>query len=238
MMIYLYNSFENIPGRETEFSVPAVIDVFRASTTIAAALSNGAEKIFPVMTVEEAFSLKNELNISGVLLGGERQGHKVNGFDLGNSPFEYDEITVKGKTIILSTTNGTKSLLKVGAAGTAVICGFINMHKVVQYLQREADITIVLSGKEDRFSLEDAVCGGMLISEMLKLKDYELNDGAKSAHQLFLSVKNDYVNFLRKCDHGVYLRSIGFERDVEFCLTLNKLDIIPVYKEGAITSYE
>jgi len=234
MYIYLYNSFENIPGGILKKSVSVVIDVLRASTTISTALLNGCKKIYPVETVEKALALNKNLDKGETLLCGERKGKKVEGFNLGNSPFEYDDKTVKGKSIILTTTNGTYSLLMVSKSKEVIVCGFVNIQKVVDYIKNKKNVVIVLSGKERRFSMEDAVCGGMLLDLLLKDNIFVLNDEGSAILRIYQTLKDNYKECLKASEHGIYLKKIGFGKDLDYCFNLNTHNVLPVFKDGVI----
>ena len=236
MEINLYNSFESIPADILRNSAAVVIDVFRASTTICTALINGCSKIYPVETVDDAVKLYERLDQEKTFLCGERSGVKIDGFHFGNSPFEYKKELVKNKDLIFTTTNGTYTLLKAKDSDPVVVCGFVNIGTVVKYLKDLDVITILLSGRDRRFSLEDAVCGGMLVNNMLVNNVVQINDGASAALRLYLSVKENCKDCLYNCEHASYLKEIGFETDLEYCLNLNTHDILPFYKDGVIKS--
>ena len=136
-----------------------VIDVLRASTTIAAALSNGAKEIIPVATIEAAVKISGNLFGDVTLLGGERHGKAIPGFHLGNSPAEYSEERVRGKSIIFSTTNGALALAKARYARELLVCGFVNISTVVDFFRAQPhDFIILCSGNNGMLSMEDSVC--------------------------------------------------------------------------------
>ena len=199
-----------------------VLDVLRATTTIAAALANGAEKIYPVASIKEAFSLKKK--IPDALLGGERGGIKVPGFDLGNSPLEYQNIA--GKTVILSSTNGTKTLKKVASAQKLLAGGIANAQAVALYLLKlELDVIFMPSGTDFQFSLEDFAGAGYIISLLAKQKKLELTDRAFVSLKIAQNTKP--LDILTRSFHGQRLINLGFKADVEFCAKLNSLEVVP-----------
>ncbi|MFH1219845.1 MAG: 2-phosphosulfolactate phosphatase [Candidatus Eisenbacteria bacterium] len=214
----------------------AVVDVLRVCTTIAHALANGCERIIPVESVEAATNLTASLDKKVTLLGGEKEGRRIDGFNLGNSPLEYTPDVVKGKTIIMATTNGTRAIWRSQAAKEILIASFVNMATVADFVGRMGGglLTIVCAGRQGRFAMEDAVCAGMLIDLLAKENDSDLSDGANAARLLYRMNEQSIENLLRECEHGRYLRSLGFEADIEACSKVDSLRILPVVKEGRI----
>lgn len=213
----------------------AIVDVLRVCTTIAHALTSGCDRIIPVESVEAATNLTASLDKKVTLLGGEKEGRRIDGFNLGNSPLEYTPEMVKGKTIIMATTNGTKAMWKSQAAKEILIASFVNVSAVVDHVRKAGDfVTFVCAGKQGRFAIEDAACAGMLIDRLADQGDLDLSDGASAARALFQIHRQSIEGLLRECEHGRYLRSIGFEGDIEACSKVDSLRILPVVKEGRI----
>src|SRR4030066_242814 len=145
-----------------------VIDVLRASSTIVAALSNGAKEVVPVGTVEFAVKVSGGIFGGQALLGGERNTKKIEGFALGNSPSEYTKEVVNGKSIVFYSTNGSRAIVKAKYSANLFICSFNNLKALAKHLKKlNEDVIILCSGNNNFFSLEDSVCAGMLISEMV-----------------------------------------------------------------------
>ena len=213
-----------------------VIDVLRACTTVAFAMDGGCERIIPVASVEAATNLVQSLDKKVTLLGGEREGKRIDGFDLGNSPLEYSADVVKGKTVILATTNGTKAISMSQGAEEILIGSFVNMSSVVDRIGKAQNdrLTIVCAGESDRFALEDAVCAGMLIERLSDGRDLELSDGAHAARLLYRMNEQSILSLLKNCEHGRYLDGLGFEKDLEICSAVDSLKILPIVKEGRI----
>jgi len=213
-----------------------VIDVLRVSTTIAYALYNGCERIIPVESVEAATNLASSLDRKVTLLCGEKEGKRIDGFDLGNSPLEYSSDVVKGKTAIIATTNGTRAIAKGRGAKEILVASFVNLASVAEYTSKvkQSPVMIVCAGKLGRFSLEDAVCAGMLIERLKDRTDLELNDAAVAAASLFDLNRDSISELLKTCEHGRYLASIGFSEDLEVCGKVDSLKILPIVKEGRI----
>lgn len=215
-----------------------VIDVLRASSTIAQALYNGCKDIIPVESAERALDLMQKIGKEYVLLCGERDGQKIEGFDLGNSPFEYSSQVVQDKTLIFATTNGSKAIVKAATGEKVVVGSFVNFREVLELvLNLNKDLSIICSGKENRFALEDAVCGGMFVHKLLENKKADLNDGSQAALGLYQKHKDNLLKVLEGCDHGKFLSSLGFEKDLNFCSQLNSLPVLPILENGRIVKY-
>ncbi|MFH1313562.1 MAG: 2-phosphosulfolactate phosphatase [Candidatus Eisenbacteria bacterium] len=228
------------PGEIDESTVKgrtvALIDVLRACTTAVYAMSGGCERIIPVATVEAATNLAASLDKKVTLLGGEREGKRIDGFDLGNSPLEYTSDVVNKKTIILATTNGTRTISMSQGAKEILIASFVNMRAVVDYASGldEDLLTVICAGQDDRFALEDAVCAGMLIDRLCKDNDVDLSDGAHAARLLYRQNEQAIPSLLKDCEHGRYLESLGFGEDLEACARVDSLRVLPIVKEGRI----
>ncbi len=214
-----------------------VIDVLRATSTMVTALANGCQSIIPVLSPEDA--IERRLTLPGSLLGGERHALPIEGFDLGNSPFDYVPEKVGGKRVIITTTNGTRAIRDAGAAPKIWMASFINMQSIILAVLRQFEnsdklqgIVVFCAGTEERFDLPDTLCAGMLIDGLGS--NVALNDLGEAARMLYHSSENYLVNRIRESAHGKKLISLGFERDVVYCSTPNILPIIPVFEEGEI----
>ncbi len=225
----------NVPAKKAEGKVFVVIDVLRATTTIIEALSNGCTEVIPVATVDEALKQAKKSAQEETLIGGERGGLKVDGFDLGNSPREYTRDVVSGKRVILTTTDGTKAFQRVAGCEFVLVGGFTNAHAVVQRcIAFKADLVIVPAGLRGVFSLEDVVCGGMMI-DLLEKKGVALTDGARAACILYKAFNRDLLEMARTSEHGRELIQLGFEEDLAFCLQTSVSSSVPVFRKGSIT---
>jgi 2-phosphosulfolactate phosphatase len=212
-----------------------VIDALRATTTIIEALSNGCTEVIPVVTVDEAFDLAKKSSPEDTLIGGERGGFKVDGFDLGNSPREYTREVVSGKKVILTTTDGTKAIHWVAACEHVLVGAFTNVSAVVQRcIALGVDPVMVPAGKKGKFSLEDAVCGGMMI-DLLEKRGVELTDAARGAGILYKAFDDDLLEMARISEHGRTLIQRGFEEDLGFCVQTDVSSLVPVFRKGSIT---
>jgi len=217
--------------------IVAVIDILRATSVMVQAISQGASEIIPVETVEKAFQLAKTFPPNTTLLGGERESRKIEGFDLGNSPREYQGEKVRGKRLILTTTNGTRAFHSVSSALEILAGSFLNINATAQRcLEGERDLLLFPSGDEGNFSLEDTVCGGMLIDRMIKKggKPVVLNDASYSAHILYQRFQNNIGEAFYLSHHGRNLVYQGFEEDLLFCAQVDVTNLVPVFKEGVI----
>lgn len=217
-----------------------VIDVLRATTVIATALNNGAKEIIPVGTIEFAMKISGDAFGGHRLLGGERNIKKIEGFNLGNSPLEYDKDIIEGKSIILFTSNGTKAIVKAKFSENLITCSYFNLNAVTNYLlSLNVDFDILCAGDNGRFSLEDTVCAGKLITEITKLKeDVQLTDSARSSVALNKSFGKSIIKMLTETEHGTKLKENGFDEDLNYCAKLSKSDVVPFYKGGVIKNFE
>ena len=214
-----------------------VIDVLRVTSVIVHAMSQGAMEIFPVKTVEEAFQKAKTFPRNMTLLGGERESQKIEGFDLGNSPREYIAGNVRGKRLILTSTNGTKAFHSVASAAEVLVGSFFNISATAERsLKPDRDVLIFPSGDEKNFSLEDTVCGGMLINRIIRMgkKSITLTDASYSAHILYQRFEANLVEAFRISRHGKELIDRGHEEDLPYCAQIDITNIVPIFKEGAI----
>jgi 2-phosphosulfolactate phosphatase len=235
MKLEVFLSLSEFEEGDAKGKRAVVIDVLRACTTIVYAFKNGAERVIPVSSVEDATRLLPTLDKKATLLGGESEGKKIDGFDLGNSPLEYKRQKVKGKTILMTTTNGTIALVRSKGAKELLAGCFVNFDAVSDRLTSgRLDVAIICAGKKGEFALEDAACAGMLVQKMLeKNTELQLNDGALAA--LLLAEKYPVVpELLEISSHGKYLISLGFEKDLKICSKLNSAQILPLVEDGRI----
>jgi 2-phosphosulfolactate phosphatase len=211
-----------------------VIDVLRASSTITVALNNGAREIIPVASIESAVKISGSLFGEVTLRGGERNGKTIEGFNLGNSPLEYSETAVKGKSIIYCTTNGSVAMAKSRYARTLAVGSFINLTATTDFIRNEhKDFLFICAGRANsigNFSLEDVVCAGMMIQNLLKADslEVELSDSAKAAHALSKSFGRSILKMLKTSEHGKYLIEIGFAEDLKICAQVDSVPVLPI----------
>ena len=214
-------------------SAVVVIDVFRASTTIAAALAAGARFVLPVADVEQAVKLADPYAENEVLLGGERECLRIDGFQLGNSPRECTREAVGGKVIIFTTTNGTRALAAAKDAGTVLVGGFVNFSAVAAAVAGYEDVTLLCAGNGGRLSLEDFVCAGGLVNELAK-EGSQLDDAALAARAAYRSLKPNLARALAATEHAVRLAGLGFRADLDLALKVDTIPVVPHLSEGRI----
>ena len=233
-----------------------VIDVLRACSTITHALSQGCRAIYPFASVRGCLERARVMGRDKVLLGGERGGLRIKGFHLGNSPLEYSREVVEGKDVLFTTTNCTKNLnaiTRLGKPKEVLICSLLNLPAVADYLVRKAGsevpslpptpyslppsdwVHLALSGTNGEVSLEDVVCGGMLIHRLVgAYSNTPLSDSARLAHVTYLHYKDNPRQALLDSTHGRRLIGLGMKRDVDFCGRVGVYDLVPRYSKGAV----
>jgi 2-phosphosulfolactate phosphatase len=220
--------------------VVAVIDVLRASTTVAAALANGARAVIPFESSEEVVVRSKSFARGDVRLAGERRMRAVPGFDFGNSPLEFTRTAVEGKTVLLSTTNGTGTLVNVQGARDVVVASYVNFSAALALLRSairgRTDVTIVCAGRERQFSLEDAACAGRFTRHIVQaLPDTELNDAAQAAVMIDGHYGDGLERLFAESEHGRALAEAGFAEDIAVCASLDAYSVVPIYSDRQIT---
>lgn len=206
-------------------SIVVVIDVLRATSSITYGIENGAEAIIPVAQVEDCLNFAN----SGYLLAAERNGEVVEGYDFGNSPFSYTKEKVKDKTIVLTTTNGTKALhMARDRAYQVVIGSFLNLTALSNWLKiQDKNVLLLCAGWKDKFNLEDTLFAGAVVN-LLRNDFIHFDDSCVAAEDMYLLAKNDLRTYLYKSSHSHRLEQLNIEADVQFCLKLDICEAIPV----------
>lgn len=210
-----------------EGKIVVVVDILRATSCMTAAFAHGVKEIIPVSEVEACKALQAK----GYLAAAERNGEKVEGFDFGNSPFSYMTDDVKGKTVAVTTTNGTVAINKSKAAEEVIIGSFLNKKAVVDYLKtQDKDVLILCAGWKGRVNLEDSLYAGAVVDELQDSFVYE-HDSAMMAHVLYQNAGKDRLAFLANSSHFKRLKKLNIQKDIEFCLTSDdNYDVIPVLK--------
>ncbi|OGP65509.1 MAG: hypothetical protein A2169_13415 [Deltaproteobacteria bacterium RBG_13_47_9] len=217
-----------------------VIDVLRATSVIVHALSQGAKEVIPVATVEEAFRVAKAFPAGTTLLGGERESQKIEGFDLGNSPEEYTAEKVKDKRLVLTTTNGTKAFYFVSSGGKIFVGSFLNIEALAQRcLESGRNLFIFPSGDRGNFSLEDTVCGGVLIDLLLKKggSAIHLTDASYSALILYQRFEPNLLGAFHLSRHGKELVDLGAGDDLLYCAQTDMTPVVPVFRGGVISMF-
>jgi 2-phosphosulfolactate phosphatase len=236
MKVDIIISADNIDESKIENKIAVVIDMFRATSVIVTALNNGCKEIIPYLTVEETLEHSKKLNREDYILGGERRAVKIDGFDLSNSPLEYTEELVKNKSVLMTTTNGTRTLTKSNCAKRILIAAMINAKAVAKkLLSINEDVVIINAGTSGNFSMDDYICGGYIINEMLNQnKSLELTDIAKTANIIYEGNK-DILSYVKEATHYSVMKSLKLDNDIEYCTKKSIIDMVPEYKNKKIT---
>lgn len=207
-----------------------VVDILRATSCMTTALALGIESITPFANLEACKAMKDQ----GFYTAGERDGKKVEGFDLGNSPFEYMNPGLRGKRIAFTTTNGTQAIEKSRGAREIIIGSFLNIGAVANYLlQGTNDVLVVCAGWKGKFNLEDTLFAGALVELVQEHIEPEC-DAPMAARDLYLSAKHDLVDYLKDASHVKRLARLNIQKDIAFCVTLNTYPIVPRLIEGKL----
>jgi 2-phosphosulfolactate phosphatase len=213
---------------DIELKLVVVIDVLRATSTITTILENGANSVIPVM--EE--SIATEYKAKGYLVGGERGGETIPGFDFGNSPFHYKPHLVNGKDVVLTTTNGTKCIEMASHADRVIVGSFLNLNAVVTYIKESnKDVVLFCAGWKDRVNLEDSLFAGAVAS---LVKDANYDDSSLLAIDAYNASKRDLFNSLKNSNHFQRLASKGVTKDIEYCCKTNISNKVPILVEGKL----
>ena len=214
----------------------AVVDVLRATTTIAVALANGAEGVIAVAEPEDAIALGTRLGRERVLFCGERNAARIEGFDLDNSPASFTPERVAAKMLVMTTTNGTRALRAVSTAASVRAAALVNRLAVADALANEdGDVVVVCAGEANGFALEDALGAGALVDALLaQIGDVELRDGARAAALLYRSVSARLADAIASADHAQSLAQKGFARDITTSAALDTLNVVPVLRDGVL----
>ncbi len=224
----VFNLPSEVTRDELTESTVVVIDLLRASSTICQALAAGAVEVVPFLEVEEALAAAS-LDRENVVLGGERGGRRIDGFDLGNSPAEYTSASVGGRRVFLTTTNGTRALDHARSARRVLVGAFVNLSAVVMSLQDEPRVDILCAGTDGAESREDVLAAGAIV-EQLAAHDrtaWNLGKGAEVALATWQARGNKLAVELRFTPGGVNLLSIGLDRDLVDCARVDALTVVP-----------
>ena len=240
MRIDVYFGPSELSPGELNGRVVAVIDVLRASTTIAAALFNGARGVIPFESSDEVIARSKSFERRDVRLAGERKMMPISGFDLGNSPLEFTREAVGGKTVLMTTTNGTVALAAVTGARDVVVAAYANYTAVLALLRSAirggTDVSILCSGTDRRFSLEDAACAGRFATAAARdFTGVTLNDAARSSMLLHDRYGDRIGELFADTMHGRLLATAGFDDDLAACAKIDGYPVVPIYQDRQIT---
>lgn len=225
---------------ETAGRLVLIVDVLRASTTVATALGNGARTVIPVEGADEVISRSKEFARSQILLAGEQKMHPIAGFDIGNSPQTFTPAVVEGKTILITTTNGTRTLLGVQNARDIVIASYVNFTAVLALMKVAAssntDIAIICAGEEGVFTLEDSACAGRYVRAIPKRADsIKTNDAAAASVLIEKKYGDNIAKVFKESAHGQALAAAGFGDDLTAAAQVDSYPVVPIYQDRQIT---
>lgn len=222
---------ELIPANRLQGGVAVVIDVLRATTTIVHALAAGCTQVVPAATTDEAKKIADQMLAGKVLLGGERGGLPPPGFDLGNSPGDYVPAVCRGATVVFTTTNGTKALLRATQASRVLVAAFTNFSAVCEHIQRERrPLHIICAGQAGEVALEDAILAGAFIEFLCEQTDVALNDGARIAWDTFENHGQLLQGALELSQGGSHLKSLGLEKDIQVAAEIDRFALVPALR--------
>lgn len=221
---------------KSDFDICVVIDVLRATTAICTALDHGVAGIIPVASLEEAMAYRDQ----GYIVGAERNGQVVEGFDLGNSPYAYMNPELKGKTVVLTTTNGTYAISKAAEMPVVVIGSLVNLDILCHWLiEQHKDVLLLGSGWKEKFNLEDTICAGAIADQLIESRLFKADeDSTVAAKFIYRSARDNMFSFLRASSHRRRLRRLNLNDDVKYCLNPNTVNAIPILKEGVLRKLE
>lgn len=213
---------ELIHLHELRGKIVVVVDIFRATSTMVAALAHGVREILPFADLEACRKMQDK----GFLIGGERNGLTASGFEMGNSPVAYLQGNYSGRKLAMTTTNGTQAIEKSRGAQEILIGSFPNLQATVTYIQKkEKDVLIHCAGWKGRFNLEDSLYAGALVKS-LESTHYADEDGALAMKSLFEKEGHDLKSYLSQASHAKRLQNHGIESDIDFCLTLDLYELV------------
>lgn len=235
--IDVFFSAQSFQEDELRNKAVVVIDVLRATSTIVTAMMSGAKGVIPVEDMGEASRISQSVDSDNYLLCGEKDGVKIEGYDLGNSPLEYSRKGVENKTLIFNTTNGTKAIKKSLGSATIYIASFLNLSAIVNALQVENnDVVLVCAGWKGRLALEDMLLAGNIIFNLTEGKLAEsANDGAKVAFGLYEKYADDIKQVIFQSNHAQRLKEVIGTDDLEYCCQTDICNLLPVLHEGIIS---
>ena len=215
-----------------EGRIAVVVDILRATSCMTAGLGSGVQNIRPFENLDECRKMREH----GYLIAGERNGQKVDDFDLGNSPFDYMDTSVTGKNVAVTTTNGTVAIERSLEADEVIIGSFLNLTSVARYLQKQnKHVLIVCAGWKGKVNLEDTLFAGAL-AEMIQ-PDFEPEcDAPRVAIATWQGMKDDLVKHVLSSSHAQRLKRLNIEKDIAFCLRNDEFDVVPKLVNGQLTA--
>ncbi len=226
----LYQFFENPDA------VAVVVDVLRASSAIVTAFMNGAERIIPVGTIEEARSMKEK----GYMVAAERDGLVKDFADFGNSPYNFTEDRVKNNHIVYSTTNGTQAIQLASSSHSVVVGAFLNLQAIVDYLLKmDRDVLILCAGWKNKFNLEDTLFAGAVADKLLQYQNFNtICDSTLASQDLWRIARKDLRNYIEKAAQRHRLKKNKLDDVIDYCLIPDQTDMIPSLKDDYLVKLD
>ena len=224
-----------VPGQYPLYSqdmgVVVVIDVLRATSAMVSAFEQGVDRIIPVATVEEA---REYIGRPGYIAAAERNGEVVEGFAYGNSPIAFLNEDLSGKTIVMTTTNGTKAINLAKDARKLVIGSFLNLSALCDWLLTQDDNVLLLcSGWREKMNLEDSIFAGAVMDRLLRSRKFGVEeDSSIAAQYLFMAARDNFLSLLKAAPRRKRLEQLNLQDDVKFCLTPDQSKVIPELRDG------
>lgn len=233
MKIDLIISADDIKKEKVLHKSAVVIDMLRATSVITTAMNNGCKRVIPVLTIDEALETAKNIK-EEVILGGERKGLKIDGFDFSNSPLEYSRDVIGGKTLIMTTTNGTKAIRGSIGASSILIGSVLNARAVAEKLLKlKDDVVIVNAGTYGQFSIDDFICSGYIINCLKEMTAVELSDVAITANYVYEN-NSDIKSFAKFAKHYKRIMELNLQEDFEYCCKKDTIKIVPEFVDGGI----
>lgn len=215
---------------EVKGKIVVVVDILRATSCMTTGLAYGVKTIKPFANLEECAKMKSE----GYFIAGERNGEKVEGFDLGNSPFDYMDPAMKGKNIAVTTTNGTVAIEKSEGAAQIVIGSFLNITAVANYLkEQKKDVLILCAGWKGKVNMEDSLFAGALVEKLQNDFTNEC-DAPLLVQAAYQDMSHNILALVQNSSHAKRLHRLNIYEDIEYCLKFDEYDIVPIIKNDEI----
>ncbi len=219
-----------LPLHTLENKVAIVVDILRATSSMITAFAYDVASITPVPTLADCRMLKEQ----GFVTAGERGGHKVDGFDLGNSPFEFMDHQLNGKDLAFTTTNGSQAILSVVNASNVLLGSFLNLSATADFLRHQNESVLILcAGWKGKFNIEDTLYAGALAGLLQDDFAYE-DDATLAAASLYEQASSDLLAYLKKGSHAQRLEGFGNHRDLEFCIQMDQFNLNAIYRNGRL----
>jgi 2-phosphosulfolactate phosphatase len=224
-----------VPEGRLAGGLAVVIDVLRATTTIIHALAAGCTAIRPCADIEEARELAGSMRVGKVLLTGERGGRPIPGFDLGNSPCEYRPRVCRGRTLVMTTTNGTRALLRAAEAEHILLAGFVNFSAICEQLKTDKrPLHILCAGTEGDVTLEDVLLAGALVDYLCETTNARLNDAARLAWDSFENNRTVLLGALELSRGGAALKQLGYDEDIRAAARVDRFNLVPELRKDPL----